>query len=64
MDFSLSDKSCDYLSRVQEFIEQHIVPYESDYRKENQRLNAGPHWREWQVPPHVAELKAMAKKAG
>ena len=40
MDFSLSDKSCDYLSRVQEFIEQHIVPYESDYRKENQRLNA------------------------
>ena len=64
MDFSLSDKSCDYLSRVQEFIEQHIVPYESDYRKENQRLNAGPHWREWQVPPQVAELKAMAKKAG
>ncbi len=64
MDFSLSDNSRDYLSRVQDFIDQHIAPYESNYRKENQRFNAGPNWREWQVPPHVAELKAMAKKAG
>lgn len=64
MDFSYSAKTKDYLARLDAFMREHIEPYENQYQKENYRLNSTPNWREWQVPPRVAELKQMAKEQG
>lgn len=64
MDFSYSAKTKDYLARLDAFMREHIEPYENQYQKENYRLNSTPNWREWQVPPRVAELKQLAKEQG
>ena len=64
MDFSYSSKTKDYLARLDAFMREYIEPYEDQYQKENYRLNSTPNWREWQVPPRVAELKQLAKEQG
>lgn len=64
MDFSYSAKTKDYLARLDAFMREHIEPYEDQYQKENYRLNSTPNWREWQVPPRVAELKQLAREQG
>lgn len=64
MDFAYSEKTQDYLARLDAFMAQYIEPYENQYQKENYRLNSTPNWREWQVPPRVAELKQMAREQG
>lgn len=64
MDFTPSKKTQEYRQRLVAFMEQHIEPNESQYHKENRRVNEGANWREWQVLPIVAELKQKAKDAG
>ncbi|MGM0481853.1 MAG: acyl-CoA dehydrogenase family protein [Pseudomonadota bacterium] len=64
MDFAYSEKTRDYLARLDAFMVEFIEPYENQYQKENYRLNDSSHWREWQVPPRVAELKQMAWERG
>lgn len=64
MDFSYSQKTKDYLQRLDRFMREFVEPYESQYQKENYRLNASPNWRDWQVPPRVEELKQMAREQG
>ncbi|AVJ56164.1 acyl-CoA dehydrogenase [Idiomarina sp. OT37-5b] len=64
MDFSYSQKTKDYLQRLDRFMREFVEPYESQYQKENYRLNASSNWRDWQVPPRVEELKQMAREQG
>ncbi|MEH6421432.1 acyl-CoA dehydrogenase family protein [Pseudomonas sp. CGJS7] len=64
MDFAPSARTEDYLLRLQGFIDAHIAPFETQYRRENAESNAGADWRGWRVHPRIAELKAMAREAG
>lgn len=64
MDFSPSDKTLDYRKRLIKFIKDNIEPIEANYHKEIRRLNPDGNWRDWQVPPVVAELKAKAQEQG
>lgn len=64
MDFSPSAKTVDYRQRLIQFMREHIEPNESNYHKENRRLNGSSDWRTWQVSPLVHELKAKAKAQG
>ena len=64
MDFAPSPKTQDYLTRVQAFMAEHIVPIEDDYHRENLAANFGPDWQSWQVLPIIEELKAKARAAG
>ncbi|MDN7127142.1 acyl-CoA dehydrogenase family protein [Pseudidiomarina sp. 1APR75-33.1] len=64
MDFSPSEKTLDYRKRLIKFIKEHIEPIEADYHKEIRRVNADGNWREWQVPPMVADLKEKAREQG
>ena len=59
MDFSLSPRSQEYLSKVTAFIEQEIAPIEDDYFKEL-KAQKNP----WVVLPIIETLKAKAKAQG
>ena len=59
MDFSLSPRSQEYLSKVTAFIEQEITPIEDDYFKEL-KAQKNP----WVVLPIIETLKAKAKAQG
>ncbi|RUO62140.1 acyl-CoA dehydrogenase family protein [Pseudidiomarina insulisalsae] len=64
MDFQPSAKTLEYRKKLIQFIKDNIEPIESNYHKENRRLNADGNWRHWEVPPVVAELKAKAREQG
>ncbi len=59
MDFSLSARSQDYLSRVKAFMEQEILPIEDDYFRELKSLD-----NPWVVLPIIKALKEKAKAQG
>jgi acyl-CoA dehydrogenase len=60
MDFAPSPRSQELLQRVNDFIEQHIAPYEEAHLREQLTVGADP----WVVSPLVEELKAKAKAQG
>jgi acyl-CoA dehydrogenase len=62
VDFSLSPKAEDYLSRLRDFMAAHVVPAEPVY--ERQREDAIAAGRPHDLPPVVEELKAAAQAAG
>ncbi|MBN3789178.1 acyl-CoA dehydrogenase family protein [Burkholderia sp. Ac-20353] len=64
MDFSPSPKAVEYIERMRQFIDTHIVPIEDSYRKENRCLNPDADWSRWRVPPVIETLKAKAREAG
>lgn len=64
MDFSLSAKAQDFLTRTKAFIEKEINPIEIDFWKEIERNNAGHEFESWEWPPVYEELKAKAKAQG
>ena len=59
MDFSLSERSQDYLVRVQAFMEEEILPIEDDYFRELKALDNA-----WVVLPIITTLKEKAKAQG
>ncbi len=59
MDFSLSERSQDYLNRVKSFMEQEIEPIEDDYFRELKSLD-----NPWVVLPIIDALKEKAKAQG
>ncbi len=59
MDFNLSDKSRDYVTRVRAFMEKHIDPIETDYHRQ---LHSLPD--RWVVLPIIDELKQKARAEG
>jgi alkylation response protein AidB-like acyl-CoA dehydrogenase len=60
MDFSMSAKAQDYLQRLSEFMVEHVLPAEAEYRR--YRVEVGP--ADHTVPPIVEELKLLAKNRG
>jgi acyl-CoA dehydrogenase len=62
MDFELSARAQDHLSRLQDFMDSRVYPAEPLYAAQRRELRATGH--EHQVPPVVEELKAEARKRG
>lgn len=64
MDFQLSERAQTYRDAVRGFMQQHIVPFEAEYRASLAQSCAKGSWRDWQVPQRIAELKALAREQG
>jgi len=63
MDFAPSARTQDLLQRLQAFLAEHVVPRETDYRREVAAM-AGADCTQWRVPAVMEEWKAQARKAG
>jgi alkylation response protein AidB-like acyl-CoA dehydrogenase len=64
VDFTHSERSQDYLKRVNKFIRTHITPVEESHLRElKSRFHDGDHTT-WQVSPRIEELKATARAEG
>ena len=59
MDFEYSDKCNNALSRLRDFMEEHIYPNETAYHEQHEALPS-----RWQTPPLMDELKEKAREAG
>ncbi|XVQ07999.1 acyl-CoA dehydrogenase family protein [Spirillospora sp. CA-255316] len=62
MDFGLSERAQDYLTRLQDFMDSHVYPAEPLYAEQRRDLRAAG--QEHTVPPVVEELKVEARKRG
>ena len=58
--FEFTDRSKEYLGRVQAFMDSHVYPAEEAY--EEQTANLETRWNGF--PPILQDLKAMAKAEG
>ncbi len=61
MDFQHSERARDYITHVDRFVRERILPLEATYLAE---LSGSPDWRQWRIPPVMETLKAEAKAAG
>jgi acyl-CoA dehydrogenase len=61
MDFEHSERAREYVTLVERFVRERVVPNETTYVDQ---LAHTPNWRDWRVPPIIEELKAEAKAAG
>jgi acyl-CoA dehydrogenase len=61
MDFSLSAKARSHIQRLSAFMQDHVLPAETEYFAEVQNL---PDWRGWKQPLVMETLKAKAQAAG
>ena len=61
MNFDLSPKANDLLSRVRTFIAERVAPIEEDVLRD---LRRGADWTTWTESPVVEELKARAREEG
>ena len=64
MNFEMSPKARDYLTRVQAFMAEHITPIEMAYWAKIEHANWGGDWTQWQIPPELDALRAKAKALG
>jgi acyl-CoA dehydrogenase len=62
MDFALSPTASSYLDRLQQFMDDRIIPAEAVYAEQRAALRADG--REHTVPPVVEDLKAEARRRG
>ncbi len=60
MDFEPSDKAKDYLARLGDFMESHVIPAQAEYHAYRTRMGYGDH----SLPPVVEELKVVARERG
>jgi alkylation response protein AidB-like acyl-CoA dehydrogenase len=61
MDFSLSQRSHDWLQRLDRFMREEVEPAEPEYAAQ---LAGGADWRAWRQPPIMETLKARARALG
>ncbi|MGD0946183.1 MAG: acyl-CoA dehydrogenase family protein [Candidatus Binatia bacterium] len=61
MDFEHSERAQQYMTQVERFTRERIVPNEQTYFDQ---LAHTDDWRQWRVPPILDELKAEAKALG
>jgi acyl-CoA dehydrogenase len=61
MDFEHSERARDYITQVERFVRERVVPNEQTYLAQ---LAHTDDWRQWRIPPILEELKAHAKAAG
>jgi acyl-CoA dehydrogenase len=59
MHFEYTDKVKDLISRVEDFMDEHVYPAEEAY---DEQVNSGS--SRWDTPPMIDELKEKAKAAG
>lgn len=62
MNFEHSAKAKEMIKRVQQFLNEHILPLEAEYLKETHHGN--PDFKSWTIDPRVETLKAKAKTEG
>jgi len=61
MDFSLSPRAESYLQRLSAFMQEYVLPAESEYFAQMQNHSD---WRLWKQPPVMETLKTKAQKEG
>ena len=61
MDFEHSERAQQYMTQVERFTRERIVPNEQTYLDQLAHTND---WRQWRIPPILEELKAQAKALG
>jgi acyl-CoA dehydrogenase len=61
MDFEHSERSQHYISQVERFVRERVLPSEPTYVAQ---LVHSDDWRRWRIPPVLEQLKAEAKAAG
>src|ERR1700687_3905265 len=64
MDFSLSQRTLDYLDRIRAFIRDEISEVEERLFREVLSGRRGGDWTKWSVSPAVAGLKDKARSKG
>lgn len=64
MNFEHNAKTQEYLTRIKEFMAQHVEPIENDIYRETHELNPTSDWRTWKVHPSIEKLKAKAREQG
>ncbi|MBZ5705836.1 MAG: acyl-CoA dehydrogenase family protein [Acidobacteriia bacterium] len=61
MDFAFSEKTQNYIQRLEAFMHHFVLPAEGVYASQLQHTSD---WRKWKQPPVMEELKAKARAAG
>jgi len=61
MDFEHSERAQTYISQVERFVRERVLPKEQMYVEQ---LAHTDDWHRWRIPPILDELKAQAKAAG
>ncbi|MCS0630509.1 acyl-CoA dehydrogenase family protein [Telluria mixta] len=61
MDFTFSQRSHDWLQRLDRFMREEVEPAEAEYAAQ---LVGGADWRKWRQPAIMESLKARAREAG
>ena len=61
--FSLTERGKERLQQVQDFVEDKIIPLESDILQEHHAKSGGD-WTQWKVDPRLHALKMEAKSKG
>ena len=64
MDFAHSDRTRDYLKRIETFIRERVTPVEEAHVREMLEAGRGGDWQRWSVNPDIERLKAEAREAG
>jgi alkylation response protein AidB-like acyl-CoA dehydrogenase len=64
MNFAHNAITEDYLSRVKDFMTQHVYPLEEQIYRETHELNPDGKWQNWQSHPMIEPLKQKAQAAG
>lgn len=64
MDFSHNAKTLDYISRIQNFMSQHVYPIEDKLYAEIHEANPAGNWLEWSIHPEITRLKKLAQEQG
>ncbi|NMH59398.1 acyl-CoA dehydrogenase family protein [Alteromonas ponticola] len=64
MDFQPNARCQAYLTKLKQFMQQHVYPLEQQVTEENHRLNHHGNWQDWKVPSPIPSLKQKARQAG
>ena len=64
MDFAHSERTRDYLKRIEAFIRERVTPVEEAHVREMLEAGRGGDWQRWSVNPEIERLKAEAREAG
>lgn len=64
MDFSHNERTQDYLKRIRDFMQTHIVPWEAERTEQLHNSQNGGDWHQWQPLEGMEALKTKAREAG
>ncbi|WP_445773446.1 acyl-CoA dehydrogenase family protein [Shewanella sp.] len=64
MNIYATEKSQHYLAQVSTFINEKVLPIETELLNQNRKLNHNSDWTQWQLIPQIEALKEQAKASG